>query len=270
MKLPNFYYENKLWKKGSKFVAGLDEVGRGSFAGPVVTAAVAFAPQTESLKLKAKCDGIIINDSKKLSANRREVADKWIKENAVTWGIGEASVSEINRFGISKATHSAFRRAVGGANIRLHNRIDFLLIDAFYIPYIRGYPMGKRKVVMGRVRRKNKEIKKLRNEKRNNLSTNKLKDKDDAGGIIRNDSRQLAIINGDSKSFSIAAASIIAKVYRDKLMLDLSKRKRNRNYGWESNKGYGTKEHRDSILKIGTTRHHRKQFVESFLNRYEL
>lgn len=300
MKLPNFYYENQLWKRNIRCVAGVDEVGRGSFAGPTVAAAVAFATRTtltSSRGLRPRIERanvrgrpVYINDSKKLTARQREVADKWIKENVVTWGIGEVGVAEINRFGITKATYSAFRLAISNANIRLHNRIEFLLIDAFYIPYVRGFPRGRKKRIMGCRKRGNEEMRKLGNRElknflqvgglqrpvvetkkfKNQLVGRRSKETISEGKIFQNDSRQLAIINGDSKSISIAAASIIAKVYRDKLMQSLSTKSKRKKYGWEANKGYGTKQHREAILKHGVTRHHRKQFVESFLNKQKL
>ncbi len=220
-------------------MAGCDEVGRGAFAGPVVAACVAFP---NHFTIKQFNDSIIrIDDSKKLTDKQRRVSEKWIKENALAWGIGEASVSEINKLGLSKATYSAFRRSVAGANIRGHNRIEYLLIDAFYIPYVRGLPIGVKK----------------------NLRSKEFKRKGKKDAKTRG--RQLAIINGDEKCFSIAAASIIAKVYRDDLMIKLGKRSRNKMYGWERNKGYGTVEHREAIQKLGTTRYHRQKFVKKLM-----
>lgn len=211
MKFPNFSFEKRKWQTDFKFVAGVDEVGRGSFAGPVVAGCVVFEKKTKIP------DGIEINDSKKLRPLERRKASKWIKENALTWGIGETPVSVINRFGMAKATKMAFRRAISHANERLGGRIDFLLIDAFFIPYVRG------------LRRKN----------------------------------QQAIVNGDEKSLSIAAASIIAKVERDREMLRFSRQYPK--YGWGRNKGYGTRQHREALKKYGTTRLHRKTFVSRFI-----
>lgn len=209
--IPNYFFEKKQWKKDLRFIAGVDEVGRGSFAGPVMAGCVVFEKKTEFP------DGIKINDSKKLRPLERRKASKWIKQNALAWGIGETSVSVINRLGMAKATKMAFRRAISDANRRLSGRIDFLLIDAFFIPYVRG------------LRRKN----------------------------------QQAIINGDEKSFSIAAASIIAKVERDKEMLRFSRKYPK--YGWGRNKGYGTRQHQEALKKFGITRHHRKAFVSRFI-----
>jgi len=204
MTLPDFFFESKAHKKGYSVVAGVDEVGRGSFAGPVVAGAVVFKDEV--------LPRIVINDSKKLSPKKRELSSFWIKRNALAYGIGKASVGEINKFGIKKATETAFRRAIKNCN----KRIDYLLIDAFYIPYVRG------------LRRKN----------------------------------QMPIIKGDAKSLSIAAASIVAKVYRDKLMTNLSKKPKYRKYHWDINKGYGTKIHREAIKKYGLTKLHREKFVD--------
>ncbi len=215
MTLPDFSFERKLHNEGYKLIAGVDEVGRGCFAGPVVAGCVVFS---RSSKLYiSRHPLIIINDSKKLSAKRREIADKWIRENAVACGIGAASVSQINKFGIKKATEIAFRKAIKSCEVQ----IDHLLIDAFYIPYVRG------------LRRKN----------------------------------QKAIIKGDTKSVSIAAASIIAKVYRDKLMTDLGGKRKYKKYKWHKNKGYGTKEHQEMIRKYGTCNLHRTIFVATWLSK---
>ena len=158
-----------------------------------------------------------------MTPRQRERANKWIKENVAAWGVGGANVSLINRIGMGKATKVAFRRAIAEANLKLKtkdsNLIDFLLIDAFYIPYVRG------------LRRKN----------------------------------QKAIINGDEKSITIAAASIIAKVYRDALMRKMSHKYPR--YGWGRNKGYGTREHQRALRKYGLSRYHRKQFVATYFKK---
>jgi ribonuclease HII len=211
--MPNFRYEKEVWGKGDKLIAGIDEVGRGCFAGPVVAGATVFAP---NLKFKIKNLKLRIDDSKKLNSKQRETADKWIRKNAIGWGIGVASISQINKLGIKKATEIAFRKAIKNCGVE----IDYLLIDAFYIPYVKG------------LRRKN----------------------------------QKAIIHGDTKSISIAAASIIAKVYRDKLMTELGKKAKYKKYGWNKNKGYGTREHRKMIQKYGVSKLHRKLFVRNYVS----
>lgn len=123
---PTFHYESLLWRRGIRVVAGADEVGRGAFAGPVIAAVVAFSPD---LKLQVE-----INDSKCLTLRKREIACSWIKKNAFAYGIGQGTVAEINRLGIIKATHRAFRRAIYSSNFK----IDHLLIDAFYLPHLNG------------------------------------------------------------------------------------------------------------------------------------
>lgn len=253
MKLPDFSFEKKLYKKGYKFIAGVDEVGKGCFAGPLVTGCVIFpqdlgvlplgSPKTfpPANKLGAPflgppaSRGIIINDSKKMRPKQREKSAIWIKENALSWGIGEVSAQKINSVGMGKAAKICFRKCISEARKRLGRPIDYLLSDAFFISFVPGLPARRRKNKKGRYYKK-------------------------ANG------RQLAIINGDEKSVSIAAASIIAKVYRDELMRKLSKRPKYRKYGWGRNKGYGTKEHQLAIKKYGTTRQHRKQWIETWLN----
>src|SRR5438552_3643888 len=126
MQLPNFSFEQALWQNGHQIVAGTDEVGRGAFAGPVVTSCVIFKANTSIEILKE----IKINDSKKLSAKERQLASAWIKSNCLAWAVGESSVTNINNLGIVKATNKAFRQAIKNCNCQ----IDFLLIDAFYIP----------------------------------------------------------------------------------------------------------------------------------------
>lgn len=210
MQLPDFSYEITAWRNGNKVVAGLDEVGRGSLAGPVVAGCVVY----QDVVLDEK---VLINDSKKLSSNQRKLADLWIRENAYGFGIGLASVTEINKLGIKKATDVAFRRAIVNSKLA----IDHLLIDAFFIPYTRSLSRKK----------------------------------------------QTPIIKGDGLSISIASASIIAKVYRDTMMIEKSQRPKYSQYEWDKNKGYGTKKHIDSIRKYGVCNYHRKQFVKSALSK---
>lgn len=213
---PDFIHEIQLIKKGHKIIAGADEVGRGAFAGPVVAGIVVFPLKIKKRKYKTP---VKIDDSKKLTIKQREKANVWIRENALFWGVGEASVFEINRKGFMKSLHSGFRRAVKNATVSNGLRIDYLLVDAINIPYIRGLPKG----------------------------------------------RQKAIIGGDGLSFSIAAASIVAKVYRDNLMKSLGKESDFKKYHWCKNKGYGTNAHRNAILEHGICEHHREAFVQTFL-----
>ena len=203
---PNFYYERELWQKNCKVVIGVDEVGRGSFAGPLVVGCVSYSPDILTKPHP------LINDSKKLSAKQRLSADRWIRKNSTVAEIGWASVGEINKVGVGKATYLAVRRAVS-----MLKNVDFMLVDAIYIPYVVG--LGKDK--------------------------------------------QKSIIKGDSISFSIASASIVAKVYRDRFMVELTKIPKYSIYSWHTNKGYGTKEHRMAIQRHGVCDLHRSKFVSS-------
>lgn len=205
--------EKKLWKKGYEFIIGIDEVGRGAFAGPVVVGAVIFS---KNVKIS---DGI--NDSKLLSPRNREKLDKEIRTCAQFCSIAEIGLSVINKVGIGKATSIAFRKVIGKIISKFQiipnkNNI-FVLVDGFHVKYIKG--IG------------------LKNQK--------------------------AIIKGDRKSISIAAASIIAKVYRDDLMRSLHKKYPR--YHFDINKGYGTKKHQAAIKKHGLSKIHRKSFkLEKF------
>lgn len=238
-KLPGLTLEKKLWKRGFTLVAGIDEVGRGCFAGPVVAGCVIFNSNIRNTKNNIP---VKIDDSKKLTEKQREKSSVWIKENALSWGIGESSVALINRLGMAKATRMAFRRAVTDTNKRSKNgKIDYLLLDAFYVPFIRGLPKHKKGGLRG-----------VKNQKEGLLQ-------------LASKSKQLAIIHGDEKSFSIAAGSIIAKVYRDKLMKRIGERKQYEKYDWIHNKGYASKRHREAILLYGITTHHRKQFIKTYL-----
>lgn len=203
MVFANFSVESALWSQGLQAICGIDEVGRGCFAGPVVAGAVIFPSGAKLI------EGIA--DSKLLTPKKREELSKRIKDRALAWSIGEISVPEINKFGIGEATQMAFSKAVAS----LQKAADFFLIDAFYVK-----------------------------------SLDKLKQK--------------PIVGGDRISASIAAASIIAKVYRDELMeklhLDLP------NYGFDKHKGYGTSFHRQMIKKFGLSDLHRKSFkLDKFL-----
>lgn len=189
--------ETSLWSQGYQLVCGVDEVGRGCFAGPVVAGAVVFSSASKVPQ------GIA--DSKLLKPKIREELAIKIKQNAISWSIGEVSVCEINRLGIGKATQLAFLKAVQGLEVDP----SFILIDAFYI---------------------------------DNL------DKD----------RQKAVKNGDKLCSSIAAASIIAKVYRDNLMVKLNEDYPQ--YGFSKHKGYGTKVHQEAIRKHGLSDLHRTSF----------
>ena len=184
-----FKYKNK------KLIAGVDEVGRGSLVGPVYAAAVILNKKINKKKLK---------DSKKLTKEKRENLDKYIKKNSL-WSIGSASIKEIEKLNILNASLLAMTRAIK----KLKQNPKLVLIDGNKIPKINNY----------------------------NLKN---------------------IIKGDEKIPEISAASIIAKVSRDRLVSKMSKNFIE--YSWDKNCGYGTKDHLKAIKKFGVTKHHRKKF----------
>ena len=188
-------YEKKYGEYG--YVCGVDEVGRGPLAGPVVAGAVI---------LPKDCKILYINDSKKLTAKKREELFDIIQEKAVAIGIGLVPQDRIDEINILQATYEAMRMAI--ANLQVKPGI--LLNDAVTIPEV--------------------------------------------------DIPQVPIIKGDAKSISIGAASIMAKVYRDRMMVEYDKMYPG--YGFASNKGYGSKEHMDAIKKMGPTPIHRRSFIK--------
>lgn len=200
---PSFNEEIALQERGYRYIAGIDEVGRGSFAGPLVAAAVILPNSFPYMNL--------LNDSKVLPEKLREQLSALIKMYSLSYSIVEIPVEYINTLGIGEAGHTAFTQCA----YRLSKKPDFFLTDAFSIRKIKG-------------------------------------------GI------QKSIIHGDSISLSIAAASIIAKVYRDSLMntlhLDYPI------YNFRENKGYGTRHHRMAIASHGLCSHHRRSFhLEKYL-----
>lgn len=196
-------YERRLWKKGLKYVVGVDEVGRGSLAGPVVAAAVI-------LPLNCLIAGIA--DSKKLSPQKREKLFPEIRRKAVRVGVGKVSHKLIDQFGIGKANLLAMKKAVE----KLKIAPDYLLVD------------GERNKIDSSI-------------------------------------PQRGISGGDRKCASIAAASIIAKVTRDRIMLGYHKKYPE--YRFDRHKGYGTREHLRKLKKYGPCPIHRKSFSPVILSK---
>ncbi len=182
-----------------EYVCGIDEVGRGPLAGPVVAGAVI---------LPKNCDILYINDSKKLSEKKREELYDIIMERAVSVGIGYSTPERIDEINILQATYEAMREAIG----KLAVMPDLLLNDAVTIPQVSV--------------------------------------------------RQVPIIKGDAKSISIGAASIVAKVTRDRLMVQYDEVYPE--YGFASNKGYGAQVHVDALRKYGPCPIHRRSFITHF------
>ncbi|PCI89054.1 MAG: ribonuclease HII [Hyphomicrobiales bacterium] len=194
----DFSFEQGLWQEDLCFVAGVDEAGRGPWAGPVVAAAAIFKPHYKADFLSG------LNDSKKLSAKKREALYIYILEHC-DYAVGMASVEEIDEINILQASMLAMSRAIND----LPNKAQYVLIDGNKIPDQLNIPAE-------------------------------------------------AIIKGDGRSYSIAAASIVAKVTRDRLMQKLHDEFPH--YGWSRNAGYGTKLHQEGLSKHGVTQHHRRSF----------
>ena len=188
-------YEERFWSRGFSRVAGVDEVGRGPLAGPVVAAAVILLPGTTIPGAR---------DSKTLSKPKREALSEEIIQGAAFYGLGAASVGEIDRLNILVATRLAMARALA----QLPQSPDHVVVD--------GLPMK--------------------------------------GLEWEHD----AVVGGDGTVHSIACASILAKVVRDRLMASLAVRYPG--YGWETNMGYGTAQHREALERMGPTPHHRLTF----------
>lgn len=187
--------ENRLWKEKYSRIMGLDEVGRGCLAGPVVAAGVILNPQIVIPDL---------NDSKQLSLAKREELSKEIKKEAVCWYIGHCDPVEIAELNILWASLRAMEKCVENADISP----DYLLVD------------GNRYV----------------------------------DTLVPH----TCVVKGDAKSASIAAASILAKVHRDRLMVSLHEKYPD--YGWQTNVGYPTKQHYIALKEHGYTPHHRRSF----------
>lgn len=188
-------FEHQLWAEGFSRVMGLDEVGRGCLAGPVVAAGVILKPNTTIEGVK---------DSKKLSVSERLRLSQLIKEKAAYWTIQVGDVALIDKINILWASLETMHACA----LQLEAKPDYLLIDG------------------------------------NRFVTTLLPHR--------------CIVKGDDKSLSVAAASILAKVYRDQMMNELHACYPE--FGWSNNVGYPTKEHKDALLNFGYTEHHRKSF----------
>ncbi len=198
--LPTLEIEEVLWQNGYQRIAGIDEAGRGPLAGPVVAAAVIFAP------------GVTVpgvRDSKQLTEKQRETLFEDIVQSCLAYGIGVVEPADIDRLNIRQATFLAMRKALGAMKITP----DYLLVDGEELP--------------------------------NSLYP------------------QEAIVGGDDKSFTIAAASILAKVTRDRMMKMYHEQFPQ--YHFDRHKGYGTQLHREMILRYGPSPIHRRSFLKKLL-----
>ncbi|GEP61490.1 ribonuclease HII [Reyranella soli] len=200
--MPSFRYEKRCAEAGAVLIAGIDEVGRGPLAGPVVAAVAVIDRSLAKRKLLR-----LIDDSKKLTPEQREEAYAAILESGVVrYAVGEASVEEIDAINILQATFLAMRRALQA----MSEQPDLVLIDGNRVPPELGC-------------------------------------------------RAETIVGGDARSYSIAAASIIAKVTRDRYMRGLAASFPG--YGWETNVGYARPEHLAALNRLGPTTHHRRSFA---------
>lgn len=199
-------FENRLGAEGAEYIAGVDEVGRGPLAGPVVAACVV-------LPLDFNTPGL--DDSKKLTEKRRNTMLEVIREEAIAYGVGKISPERIDRINILEATKEAMRLSIYEAEKMLLQKcihgIDHILFDAVKIEDIK--------------------------------------------------TPQTSIIHGDAMSISIAAASILAKVTRDAMMVEYSKIYPG--YSFESNKGYGTAAHYAGLANLGVCPIHRRSFLKN-------
>lgn len=182
-------------------IAGIDEAGRGPLAGPVVAGAVI---------LPRDCNILYLNDSKQISAKKRDALYEEIRDKALAYGVGIVSPERIDEINILQATYEAMHQAIGNMDLSP----DLLLVDAVTIP---------------------------------NIAV-----------------RQIGIVKGDAKSVSIAAASILAKVTRDRIMVEYGEEYPE--YGFSQHKGYGSKAHVEAIRKYGPCPIHRRTFIKNFVD----
>ncbi|RJR26335.1 ribonuclease HII [candidate division WWE3 bacterium] len=211
-------FEKELYNKGVRKIAGVDEVGRGSIAGPIVAAAVIldleYIIDTLDNEDEYRNNDIVykkhtiydqINDSKLITPGKRSILDEFLRIESVCYSIDNISNEEIDKLGIGVANKQVLYDAV----LKLELKPDYVLVDHFKIPMF-------------------------------------------------DVSRQTSIKRGDALSISIAAASILAKVYRDNLMNDMHTKFPQ--YGFHKNKGYGTRQHFESLFNLGPCPIHRKSF----------
>ncbi|MCL5970776.1 MAG: ribonuclease HII [Patescibacteria group bacterium] len=141
---PSFKEEKKIWEKGYKYVIGIDEVGRGAFAGPVVTGAAVFKKDIDSSLI----EHLGIHDSKLLTPQKRKELDKEIRLHSQYYSISEVGVSGINKVGIGKATEMAFRKVLRETRKKLPGGKIFVLVDGFHIKYIKGIGLKNQKAII--------------------------------------------------------------------------------------------------------------------------
>jgi ribonuclease HII len=201
-------YEKQLYNQGYRHILGMDEAGRGAWAGPVSVGAVCLPLGLKDLRKQLP----EVRDSKIMTPLQRERMVEKIKEHAVAWGVGSASNSEIDEIGINPATRLAMQRALDDALKRFPKfKPDCLFLDAMIWPEkLKDYP-------------------------------------------------QITMVDGDARSFTVAAASIIAKTWRDQIMRDLDEELPQYNFG--THKGYGTGSHHSALKTYGLSPFHRTSYA---------
>ena len=197
---PDFSFEARLWARGYRYVAGIDEAGRGALAGPVAVGAAIFPADPN---LRAKLTGV--NDSKVINPAQRVYWAGRIRALALAWQVGYSQSEEIDALGIVPAVRLAAARALAGLSVEA----EILITDYLELP---DCPMP-----------------------------------------------QIALVKGDARSLSVAAASILAKTARDALLRDLASSYQG--YGFERHKGYGTLTHRAALERLGPSALHRQSFA---------
>lgn len=198
------HFEKHWWRKGYSYLLGIDEVGRGALAGPVVVGGVIISQNSELI--------LGVDDSKQLSDKKRRQLDFQIRKQHEQVGIGSASQREIDELGIVAAIELAIHRL-----LKYFTQLDAIMLDGHFSQAF--------------------------------MSSLHIPAKN--------------YIKGDEKSYVIAAASIVAKVYRDDVLIEDSEKYPE--YDWKQNKGYGTKQHRLAIVKHGLCEYHRKSFVQNLV-----
>ncbi|MBI4262645.1 ribonuclease HII [Candidatus Uhrbacteria bacterium] len=205
MLFPTLKVEQSLWKKGVQLVAGVDEVGRGAFAGPIVAGAVMITAPHEFARMKRRNEFSRIRDSKTVSEKEREELYERLIASGIVWSVGVVHVARIDVVGIGRANREAIVRAVTAlATKPAHVLVDVIRVRELAIPYT-------------------------------------------------------SVPDGDGRVFSIAAASIIAKVTRDRMMRKLHEQYPH--YGFDEHKGYGTAQHQRMLRAHGLCPEHRRSFA---------
>lgn len=238
-KFPDLNEEALLWKQGSAFVFGVDEAGRGCLAGPVCAAVSCWAPFSPAFGLP-----VPVRDSKMMTHEQREAAYQPVRAMALAFGVGFATAAEIDRWNILRANHLAVARALEQALASLLARglISSRKFNATAFSFLSdgSYPLVKHA----------------------NFFVNSEMYRDEfplAGKVFARVIRERCVVKGDSKVFSIASASVLAKVSRDRHMQELHLKYPE--YDFASHKGYSTEKHMENLKRVGPCHEHRRSFA---------